>query len=124
MLDRDYSFGTIGFFIRQAKEKGLITLYGNGQTKRTFTSMEDLCSQIVQGVSKYESLNQTYNVGGRTHTLFEAALEIASLYDARVKCVPFPEDDLRIESGSTYFDSSKIEKLLGIKSFQDIDTLF
>lgn len=124
MLDRDYSFGTIGFFIRQAKEKGLITLYGNGQTKRTFTSMENLCSQIVQGVSKYESLNQTYNIGGCTHTLLEVAEEIASLYDASVKCVPFPEDDLRIESGSTYFDSSKIEKLLGIKSFQDIDTLF
>lgn len=123
MLGSDYSFGTIGFFIRQAKEKGLITLYGNGQTKRTFTSMEDLCSQIVQAVSKYESINQTYNVGGCTHTLLEVAVKIASLYDAHVKCVPFPEVDLRIESGSTYFDSLKLETLLGIKSFQDIDTI-
>lgn len=123
MLGSDYSFGTIGFFIHQAKEKGLITLYGNGQTKRTFTSMEDLCSQIVQAVSKHESINQTYNVGGCTHTLLEVAVKIASLYDAHVKCVPFPEVDLRIESGSTYFDSLKLETLLGIKSFQDIDTI-
>ena len=51
MLSTDYSFGTIGFFIKQAKAGKDITLYGGGDTKRTFTHMEDLCYQIVQGLS-------------------------------------------------------------------------
>ena len=124
MLAKDYSFGTIGFMIRQARDNKKITLYGDGEIKRTFTSMKDMCRQIVGAGMKGESNGETFNIGGQTHSLKEAAYEIADKFGAEVTFIPYPEKDLRIESGSTFFNSQKIESLLGGIQYDDIDTLF
>lgn len=124
MLAKDYSFGTIGFFIRQAKENGVITLYGDGRNKRTFTSIGDLCRQIECSAIKDESKNQIYNIGGTIYSLLDAAREIASHYNAIIKFVPYPESDLKIESGSTFFNSTKLEAITGYTNYQKLDTLF
>lgn len=124
MLANDYSFGTVGFFIRQAKEKGKITLYGDGNNKRTFTSIEDLCKQIEYSASIKESENQIYNIGGTTYSLAEAAQEIAKHFNATIEYIPYPEDDLKIESGSTFFNSTKLEDLIKYTDYQNLDTLF
>lgn len=113
MFSRDYSFGTIGFFIRQASIGKEITLYGGGTIKRTFTHIEDLCYQIVEGAMKEESNGEIYNVGGETLTLRQAAEIIAHKYGTKVTGVGWPERDLRIESNHTYFDDAKIQTLLG-----------
>ena len=112
LLSTDYSFGTVGFFIRQAKAGKDITLYGGGNIKRTFTHMEDLCYQIIEGSFHHESNGQTYNVGGETLSLHDAAEIIAAKYGTRVVDIPWPERDLRIESNHTYFDDTKIRSLL------------
>ena len=113
MLSKDYSFGTVGFFIKQAKAGNDITLYGGGSIKRTFTHMEDLCYQIVEGAVKKESNGNIYNIGGETLSLRQAAEIIAAKYGTNVVGVPWPEKDLRIESDHTYFDDTKIQALLG-----------
>ena len=113
LLSTDYSFGTVGFFIKQAKAGKDITLYGGGSIKRTFTHMEDLCYQIVEGAMKKESDGQIYNIGGETLSLRQAAEIIAAKYGTNVVAVPWPEKDLRIESDHTYFDDTKIQALLG-----------
>ena len=112
LLSADYSFGTVGFFIRQAKAGKDITLYGGGNIKRTFTHMEDLCYQIIEGSFHHESNGQTYNVGGETLSLHDAAEIIAAKYGTKVTEIPWPERDLRIESSHTYFDDTKIRSLL------------
>jgi UDP-glucose 4-epimerase len=112
LLSTDYSFGTVGFFIRQAKAGKDITLYGGGNIKRTFTHMEDLCYQIIGGTFHHESNGQTYNVGGETLSLHDAAEIIAAKYGIKVTEIPWPERDLRIESSHTYFDDTKIRSLL------------
>ena len=112
LLSTDYSFGTVGFFIRQAKAGKDITLYGGGNIKRTFTHMEDLCYQIIEGSFQHESNGQTYNVGGETLSLHNAAEIIAAKYGTKVTEIPWPERDLRIESSHTYFDDTKIRSLL------------
>lgn len=86
--------------------------------------MKDICKQITQAGMRKESDGEIYNVGGRTHSLKEAAFSIATHYEAKVIFIPYPEKDLRIESGSTYFDSHKIESLLGETHYDDINTLF
>lgn len=121
MLSTDYSFGTIGFFIKNAKIGKNITLYGGGSIKRTFTHMEDLCYQIVEASMKEESNGQTYNVGGETLTLRQAAEVIASKYLTEVVDVPWPERDLRIESNHTYFDDTKIQALLGGLTYKRLE---
>lgn len=124
MLAKDYSFGTVGFFIKQARSNGKITLYGDGQIKRTFTSMEDICRQIEIAAGCPESKNQVFNLGGQVLSLGEAANIIAEKFNASVTYIPFPEADAKIESGSTYFDSSKIEKLTKIMDYQTVENLF
>lgn len=118
LLSTDYSFGTVGFFINQAKAGKDITLYGGGSIKRTFTHMEDLCYQVVEGAFNPESTGNIYNVGGETLSLCEAATIIAKKYGAEVKAVPWPERDLRIESDHTYFDDTKIQALLHLKPYK------
>lgn len=112
LLSTDYSFGTVGFFIKQAKAGNDITLYGGGTIKRTFTHMEDLCRQVVEGAFHPESSGEVYNVGGETLSLRDAAEIIAKKFGVKVTAVPWPERDLRIESDHTYFDDSKIQALL------------
>lgn len=118
LLSEDYSFGTIGFFIKQAKAGKDITLYGGGTIKRTFTHMEDLCYQIIEGAFKEESNGQIYNIGGETLSLHDAAEIIAKEYGVNVVSVPWPERDLRIESNHTYFDDSKIKSLLNLSPYR------
>lgn len=113
LLSSDYSFGTVGFFIKQAKAGKDITLYGGGTIKRTFTHMEDLCRQVIEGAFKPESNGKIYNIGGETLSLHDAAEIIAKKYGVNVIAVPWPERDLRIESDHTYFDDTKIQALLG-----------
>ena len=121
MLSTDYSFGTVGFFIKQAKAGNDITLYGGGDIKRTFTHMEDLCYQIVQGVMKPESNGEIYNVGGQTLSLKEAAKIIANKFGTNVVAVEWPEKDLRIESDHTYFDDTKIRSLLNFGEYKELE---
>ena len=121
MLSTDYSFGTVGFFIKQTKAGKDITLYGGGTIKRTFTHMEDLCYQIVEGAMKKESNGQIYNVGGETLSLRQAAEIVASKFGTKVVSVPWPERDLRIESDHTYFDDTKIQALLGGMTYKRLE---
>lgn len=121
MLSTDYSFGTVGFFIKQAKSGKDITLYGGGTIKRTFTHMEDLCNQIEKGALKKDSDGQIYNIGGETLSLKQAAEIIANKFGTKVVEVPWPERDLRIESDHTYFDDSKIQALLGGMTYKRLE---
>lgn len=119
-LSSDYSFGTVGFFLKQAKAGNDITLYGGGTIKRTFTHMEDLCCQIVEGALHPESNGEIYNVGGETLSLRDAAEIIAQKYGVNVAAIPWPERDLRIESDHTYFDDTKIQSLLHFGAYKKL----
>lgn len=120
MLSSDYSFGTVGFFIKQSKAGNDITLYGGGYIKRTFTHMEDLCYQIVEGAFQEESNGEIYNIGGETLSLKEAAEVIAGKFGTNVRAVDWPERDLRIESDHTYFDDTKIRSLLNLGEYKKL----
>lgn len=121
LLSSDYSFGTVGFFIKQAMAGKDITLYGGGTIKRTFTHMEDLCRQVIEGAFKDDSNGEIYNVGGETLSLHDAAEIIAKKYGVNVTTVPWPERDLRIESDHTYFDDTKIQALLGGMTYKRLE---
>lgn len=120
LLSTDYSFGTVGFFIKQASAGKDITLYGGGNIKRTFTHMEDLCYQVVEGAFNPNSNGEIYNIGGETYSLREAAEIVAAKFGTNVVDVPWPERDLRIESDHTYFDDTKIRKLLNFGEYKNL----
>ena len=120
LLSDDYSYGTVGFFIKQAKAGNDISLYGGGTIKRTFTHMQDLCLQVVEGAIHPDSNGEIYNVGGETLSLYDAATIIAKKYGVTVKAVPWPDRDLRIESDHTFFDDTKIQALLHLPPYKKL----
>jgi len=85
--------------------------------------MHDLCKQIVEVGMERVSDGEIYNIGGHTYSLRNAAEIIASYYKAEISFISWPERDLKMESGSTYFDSSKIERVMGKIVFESLEEL-
>lgn len=102
------SYGTVGNFIQQALGMGRIRLYGDGSLRRTFTHIDDICGAIVLGSAREDFANEVFNIPGEDLSLLQAAQLIAKQHQASVELAPWPEFDLRIESGSTVFDGAKL----------------
>ena len=111
------SYGTADFMISKAREGKDILLYGNGEVRRTVTYIEDLCNNLIDSAFSESCLNDIYNIGGEDYSLKEMAELIASKYNVSVEYVPWPDLAMRIESGDTVFDSSKLEKIIGKREF-------
>lgn len=114
LFDDKFSYGTIDAFLNRAKAGEPITLYGNGEIKRTLTHISSICQQITDSMTIKEAWNQIFNISGETFSLKEIAEQIASHYHTQVGFIPWNEVDLAIESGSTVFESSKIESLISV----------
>lgn len=119
-MDNNYSYGLIGFFEKMAAAGKDITIYGNGDIKRTFTHVQDICYQTINVAFEEQSVGEIYNIGGETYTIKEVAELIASKYKTNVVSVPWPEKDKRIESSHTYFDDSKIKSFINPISFHEL----
>jgi len=113
-----YSYGTVGFFVKQAETGRQITLYGDGRTWRTFTHVGDI-AEAVYRLSQDGGVG-VFNVGGMKYSLEEVARMIAKRKGARVEFVPWPELAHRLESGSTFFDASKLDMAIGLLTYRDI----
>lgn len=112
LFDKEYSYGTVGFFLNRAIAKESIILYGSGGQKRTFTHVEDVCIQIYNSILHPMSENKIFNIKGETFSLNEVATKIALKFRVSVEHKDWPELDSKLESGDTIFNSLKIEKLI------------
>lgn len=112
-LGGSYSFGTIGALLGRARKGENLSLYGDGNQRRTLTHVGDAVSRMHRAAQLEASFNQTYNLGGDDLSLSELAEAIATKTGVSVSYVPWPERDRLIESGNTVFDSSKLDALLG-----------
>lgn len=109
------SYGTAEFFMKKATAGENITLYGDGKQRRTITYMEDLCEALYKGGTSEETLNGIYNIGGEDYSLYEMAELIAKKYNVNVELIEWPREARLTESGSTVFDSSKLDEATGLK---------
>ena len=107
------SYGTAEFMLAKAVKGENITIYGDGQVRRTLTYMEDLCQAMIKGVISEKCVNNVFNIGGEDYSLMEMAELIAEKYNVGVDRVSWPEIAWKIESGDTVFDASKLEKTIG-----------
>ncbi len=120
LVSSDYSYGTIGFFLKQATTGGPITLYGDGSIKRTFTHVADIC-EVIYRLTRIRS-SGIFNVGGHDYSLRDVAELIAKRKDVGVEFMSWPELADRLESGSTFFDASLLAKVIGDVIYRDIRT--
>jgi len=103
------SYGTLGFMVSQAREKGRITVYGDGSQRRTFTHVHDIC-RVVRLLAD-GPMAGIYNLGGCDRSIRDVAELVASRLGAEVATEPWPAEALELESGSTVFDSSRLDGL-------------
>ncbi len=108
------SYGTIGFFVDQIKKNGKIKLFGDGEQRRTFTYIDDLCEALYSiGVNSVCD-NQLYNIGGENLSLKQLATMIVGKLGGSIEYVEWPVETKKIESGSTIFDSSKLDNSINL----------
>jgi UDP-glucose 4-epimerase len=121
LIDEVYSYGTIGFFINKAIKGENITIYGDGSLKRTFTHVKDIAESILKTIASNESLNEIYNIGSNDNlSLLEVATLVAKKYKVNVELVDWPEAALKIESGDTIFDGTKLNQLINDQSQESL----
>jgi len=118
-FNASYSYGTVGFFLNRARAGDSITLYGDGSQQRTFSHIDDIVDQVVTASLNKRTCNEVFNIAGETYSLLQVARLIADKHNVSVKTEPWPEFDLKLESGDTIFDSNKIELLLGYRIKKD-----
>jgi len=116
VFDNSFSYGTIGFLLRKATKAENISLYGDGLIMRTFSHVEDICLSIINTLNKRDSENEIYNIGGEDLSLLFVARLIAEKYKVNVEFKDWPEMDLKLESGDTIFDSTKLDSLIQYNS--------
>lgn len=104
------SYGTAEFMISKASKGDSISLYGDGSVRRTLTYMGDLCKVLIKGAFSDNCLNDVFNIGGEDYSLKEMAILIAKKHRVGIDYVSWPDVALKIESGNTVFDDSKLQK--------------
>jgi UDP-glucose 4-epimerase len=113
MIDEEYSYGTLGFFINKAKKDENITIYGDGSLRRTFTHITDICKIILNSLDLTVTKNEIFNIGSNDSlSLLKVAQLVALKYGVSVDHVEWPEEALKIESGDTIFNDKKLQDIL------------
>ena len=107
------SYGTAEFMLSKATRGENIPLYGDGSVRRTLTYMGDLCKTLIEGALSLNCANDVFNIGGEDYSLKEMAELISQKYRVGVDYVAWPDVALKIESGDTVFDSTKLDEIIG-----------
>lgn len=115
LIEGASSYGTAEFMISKASKGENISLYGDGSVRRTLTYMEDLCKVMIEGAMSNSCKNDVYNIGGEDYSLKEMAELISNKYEVGVDYIPYPEIALKIESGDTVFDDTKLNQIIPMK---------
>ena len=112
LIPGDYSYGTMGFMLNQAKKFQSISLYGKGEPSRTFSHVIDICTLIGELSQLPDSKNRTFNIGSKdNYDLKTLAEKVAKRTNTTLQFKDWPEMDLAIESGDTMFDDSAIQEV-------------
>lgn len=105
------SYGTVDFFLTRAKQGSCITLYGDGDQKRTFTYIGDLVKILFRAALQENCINAVYNIGGDSASILQVASMIAHKYAVPIERVPWPQQKLIMETGDTVFSCEKLSRI-------------
>lgn len=107
------NIGTLAQMRKSLKESGRIVIFGDGEQRRTFTHVDDVIS-VLSGVMNEKVPSGIYNVGGQSLSIVEVAKWLSKKLDGEVNFNEWPEYYLKYETGSTIFNSKKLDDFLGI----------
>ena len=123
LIPGNYSYGTFGFMLGQAKRFNTISLYGNGEPARTFSHVKDICTIIGEVSQLPASLGKTLNIGSNdNYDLRTLAEKVAKKTQSKVQFKEWPALDYAIESGDTMFDDTALQEIYPYSYKGDIDS--
>ena len=105
-------YGIIANLINQAKNNRKITLYGNGDSVRTFTHISDICRLLWEGGTDDRTINDVFNIGGHVYSMYELSTRIGEKYDSEVVNVEWPKIEECVEVRNGWLDSEKLDQLI------------
>ncbi|KPL81217.1 NAD-dependent epimerase/dehydratase family protein [Herpetosiphon geysericola] len=115
MLVRHARQTALGWFVRQALDNEVISIYGDGEQQRDYTYVDDAVEAFLLAAINPAADGQVFNLGGPepiSHLqLISTLTEVAGTGSYRL--VPFPPEKARIDIGSVYSDYSRIQAVLG-----------
>ena len=95
----------------------IASIYGDGSLKRTFTHVRDISESIIKTLELDSAKNKVYNIGSNDNlSLLDVATLVAKKYNVEVEFIEWPEAALKIESGDTIFDGSKLKETINYNS--------
>ncbi len=112
LLSKEYSYGTLGFFMRQVRSGNPITVYGDGSLRKTYTHIEDVCSVFCR-VMRNPNAQGIYNIGGHDYSLREVAELVVRRHGGRIEFTEWPESASRVEMGDISLVASKLDGVIG-----------
>ncbi|GAA5526276.1 NAD-dependent epimerase/dehydratase family protein [Herpetosiphon gulosus] len=115
MLVRHARQTALGWFVRQALDDEVISIYGDGEQQRDYTYVDDAVEAFLLAAINPAADGQVFNLGGPepiSHLrLISTLTDVAGTGSYRL--VPFPPEKARIDIGSVYSDYSRIQAVLG-----------
>lgn len=99
-------------FTKQAKETGVIKVFeGSDNYKRDFVHVDYVVDTHIKMLKNKES--GIFNLGsGNPRSFLDVAEEIASIYNAKIETIPFPDNLKSHYQEYTHADMSKLTRLL------------
>lgn len=110
-------YSLVGWFLRQALDNGIITIFGDGKQMRDYLYIDDIVEGLLLLVEK-GTPGEIYNMGSKEKVTFVEMVD-AVLREAgtgKKEHVPWPENYEKNETGGYFADTTKIEREVGWKA--------
>lgn len=107
-------YSIINWFIRQAMDDQVITIFGDGHQLRDYIYIEDLIAGIVTAATDPKTDGRIYNLGSGVPTSFKQMAEtvIAVVGSGNLKQIPWPKNYDNFETGDFYADIYSIQQTI------------
>lgn len=119
LLEDFGNYGTFEIFKNQAEKEGKIRLFGNGEQRKTFTHILDVCKAFDLIIEKGNVDWDNYNLGGKALALWDIVQNIANKNGVPIEKIEWPELYYKVDGGTVVFDSSRFDKEFGME-YRDV----
>jgi UDP-glucose 4-epimerase len=108
------NFGFINFFMGQALQKKVLTVYKPGSQLRNVLHVDDAVDALVAAVSSLELAGNTFfAVGDHHYSVKEIAEQICEVMGGSVQMIDWPKERKATEIGDAIISNKKIKDVLG-----------
>ncbi len=105
-------YSIVNWFVRQALEDKIITIFGNGSQIRDYLYIEDLADLFVKAGIDSQNSGEVFNAGSGMGISFKEMAEtiVSVTGSGNIVHVPWPNDYINIETGDFVADITKVSE--------------